>query len=68
MVRIDAAAICASDLELRARALVEVGPSFQWNFTPGHEYGRTIAALGRMGDEFKVAEPLTVEIYASCRQ
>src|ERR1700752_3002637 len=41
LVRIDAVAICATDLEIMefgTPALIEGGPPFHKNFTPGHEY------------------------------
>ena len=49
LVRIDAVAICATDLEVikyGTPALIEGGKPFNKNFTPGHEYMGTIAALG----------------------
>ena len=71
LVRIDAVAICATDLEVikyGTPALIEGGPPFNKNFTPGHEYMGTIAALGPGVDEFKVGERVTVEIHAGCGQ
>lgn len=71
LVRIDAAAICATDLEIMeqgAPALVEGGPPFHKNFTPGHEYMGTVAALGPGVDEYRVGERVTVEIHAGCGQ
>jgi L-iditol 2-dehydrogenase len=49
LVRIDAVAICATDLEIIAHgppATVQGGLPFNRNFTPGHEYMGTVAALG----------------------
>ena len=40
LLRIDAVAICATDLEIIAHgtpAMIEGGPPFNKNFTPGHE-------------------------------
>lgn len=71
LVRIDAVAICATDLEIihyGTPALIEGGPPFGKNFTPGHEYMGTIAALGDGVDEFAVGERVTVEIHAGCGQ
>jgi L-iditol 2-dehydrogenase len=71
LVRIDAVAICATDLEVIAAgppALVEGGLPFNKNWTPGHEYMGTIAALGPSVDEFAVGERVTVEIHAGCGQ
>lgn len=71
LVRIDAVAICATDLEIIEQgtpALIEGGPPFHKNFTPGHEYMGTVAALGLGVDEFRVGERVTVEIHAGCGQ
>lgn len=71
LVRIDAVAICATDLEVihyGTPALVEGGPPFNKNFTPGHEYMGTVAALGPGVDEFKIGDRVTVEIHAGCGQ
>jgi len=71
LVRIDAVAICATDLEVLTYgtpALIEGGPPFNKNFTPGHEYMGTIAALGPGVDEFQIGDRVTVEIHAGCGQ
>ncbi|MEM9030803.1 MAG: alcohol dehydrogenase catalytic domain-containing protein, partial [Pseudomonadota bacterium] len=71
LVRIDAVAICATDLEIMTYgtpALIEGGAPFNKNFTPGHEYMGTIAALGPGVDEFNVGDRVTVEIHAGCGQ
>lgn len=71
LVRIDAVAICATDLEVityGTPALVEGGKPFNKNWTPGHEYMGTIAALGPGVDEFNVGDRVTVEIHAGCGQ
>jgi L-iditol 2-dehydrogenase len=71
LVRIDAVAICATDLEIiemGTPALIEGGPPFHKNFTPGHEYMGTVAALGPGVDEYRVGERVTVEIHAGCGQ
>jgi L-iditol 2-dehydrogenase len=71
LVRIDAVAICATDLEVISYgtpAMVEGGAPFNKNWTPGHEYMGTVAALGPGVDEFKVGERVTVEIHAGCGQ
>ena len=71
LVRIDAVAICATDLDVIASgppALVQGGLPFNKNWTPGHEYMGTIAALGPSVDEFAIGERVTVEIYAGCGQ
>lgn len=71
LVRIDAVAICATDLEVLSYgtpAMIEGGAPFNKNFTPGHEYMGTIAALGPGVDEFAVGDRVTVEIHAGCGQ
>ncbi len=71
LVRIDAVAICATDLEILkygTPALIEGGPPFNKGFTPGHEYMGTIAALGPGVDEFAIGDRVTVEIHAGCGQ
>lgn len=71
LVRIDAVAICATDLEVikyGTPALIEGGPPFNKNFTPGHEYMGTVAALGPGVDEFEIGDRVTVEIHAGCGQ
>lgn len=71
LVRIDAVAICATDLEIIAHgppAMIEGGLPFNKNFTPGHEYMGTVAALGPGVDEYRVGERVTVEIHAGCGQ
>lgn len=71
LVRIDAVAICATDLEILTYgtpALIEGGAPFNKGFTPGHEYMGTIAALGPGVDEFEIGDRITVEIHAGCGQ
>src|SRR3979409_204130 len=71
LVRIDAVAICATDLEIIHRgspASIQGGLPFNKNFTPGHEYMGTVAALGPEVDEFEIGERISVEIHAGCGQ
>jgi L-iditol 2-dehydrogenase len=71
LVRIDAVAICATDLEIihsGPPALIQGGLPFNKNFTPGHEYMGTVAALGAGVDEFSIGERVSVEIHAGCGQ
>ena len=71
LVRIDAIAICATDLEVIYHgppALIEGGLPFNKNWTPGHEYMGTVVALGPGVDEFRIGERITVEIHAGCGQ
>ena len=71
LIRIDAVAICATDLEIihsGSPASIKGGLPFNKNFTPGHEYMGTVAALGPDVDEFKIGERISVEIHAGCGQ
>ena len=69
LVRIDAVAICATDLDViqnGAPAMVEGGEPFNKGWTPGHEYMGTIAALGANVDEWQVGDRVAVEIHNGC--
>ena len=69
LVRIDAVAICATDLEIISHgppALIDGELPFNKNFTPGHEYMGTIASLGPTVDEYAVGDRIAVEIHAGC--
>ncbi|QPM90494.1 zinc-dependent alcohol dehydrogenase [Pseudooceanicola algae] len=71
LVRVDAVAICATDLEILeygTPAMVEGGAPFNKDFTPGHEYMGTVAALGPGVDQFAVGDRITVEVHAGCGQ
>ena len=71
LLRVDAVAICATDLEVidhGAPALIQGGPPFNKNFTPGHEYMGTVVALGPGVDEYRIGQRVTVEIHAGCGQ
>ncbi|WP_246018251.1 zinc-dependent alcohol dehydrogenase [Pelagibacterium montanilacus] len=71
LVRVDAIAICATDLDVISEgppAMIEGGAPFNKNFTPGHEYMGTVAALGPGVDEFEIGQRVTVEIHAGCGQ
>src|ERR1700681_2237138 len=71
LVRIDAVAICATDLEIIHHgppAMIQGGLPYNKNFTPGHEYMGTVAALGPGVDEYRIGERVTVEIHAGCGQ
>ena len=71
LVRIDAVAICATDLDVIAKgppAMINGGLPFNQGFTPGHEYMGTIAELGPGVDEFAVGDRIAVEIHAGCGQ
>lgn len=71
LVRIDAVAICATDLEIINHgppAMIQGGLPFNKNYTPGHEYMGTVVALGPGVDEYRIGERVTVEIHAGCGQ
>jgi L-iditol 2-dehydrogenase len=69
LVRIDAIAVCATDLEVIYHgppALIEGGQPFNKKFTPGHEYMGTVVRLGPGVDEFDLGARVAVEIHAGC--
>ncbi len=71
LVRIDAVAVCATDLDVIANgppALINGKLPFGQNFIPGHEYMGTIVELGPEVDEYAVGERVVVEIHAGCGQ
>ena len=71
LVRIDAVAICATDLEIIHHgppAQINGGAPHNQGFTPGHEYMGTVVALGPGVDEYAIGERVTVEIHAGCGQ
>ena len=71
LVRIDAVAICATDLDVIAHgppALIQGGLPYGKNWTPGHEYMGTVVAQGPGVDEYKIGQRVSVEIHAGCGQ
>jgi len=69
LVRIDAVAICGTDLEIIHKgqpALIEGGLPFNKNFTPGHEYMGTVVKLGAGVDEYEIGDRVAAEIHAGC--
>ncbi len=69
LVRIDAIAVCATDIEIIKHglpAIVDGGSPFNRNFTPGHEYMGTVVKLGPAVDEFDVGDRVAVEVHAGC--
>jgi L-iditol 2-dehydrogenase len=69
LVRIDAIAICATDLDNIYRgppAMIGGGLPFNKNWTPGHEYMGTVVASGPGVDEFEIGQRVAVEIHAGC--
>ncbi len=69
LVRVDAVAICATDLEILrhgAPAMVDGEPPFNKNFTIGHEYMGTVVRLGPGVDEYRSGDRVTVEVHAGC--
>ncbi len=71
LVRIDAVAICATDLDVIYHgppAMIQGGPPYNKNWTPGHEYMGTVVAQGPGVDEYKIGQRISVEIHAGCGQ
>ena len=71
LVKIDAVAICATDLDVISYgppAIIEGDKPFNKEFTPGHEYMGTVVALGPSVDEFQIGDRVTVEIHSGCGQ
>jgi L-iditol 2-dehydrogenase len=69
LVRIDAVAICGTDVEIITKGLpawIEGGLPFNKNFTPGHEYMGTVVKLGAGVDEYSIGDRVAVEIHAGC--
>ncbi len=69
LVRIDAVAICATDLEIIKHglpAMIEGELPFNKGYTPGHEYMGTVVKLGPTVDEFAIGDRIAVEIHAGC--
>ena len=59
LVRIDAVAICATDLDIIHHG--PPGPPFNKRFTSGNEYMGTVAALGAGVTEYAINDRVTVE-------
>jgi len=69
LVRIDAVAICGTDVEILTKGLpawIRGGLPFNKNFTPGHEYMGVVVKLGAGVDEFTMGDRVAVEIHAGC--
>src|SRR5579872_474076 len=69
LVRIDAIAVCATDIEVLKHgmpAMIEGELPFNKGFTPGHEYMGTVVKLGPTVDEFAIGDRVAVEIHAGC--
>jgi L-iditol 2-dehydrogenase len=69
LVRIDAIAVCATDIEIIKHglpAMVDGGLPFNRGFTPGHEYMGTVVRLGPTVDEFRIGDRIAVEVHAGC--
>ena len=69
LVRIDAIAVCATDIEIIRHgvpAMIDGELPFNKGFTPGHEYMGTVVRLGPSVDEFQVGDRVTVEVHAGC--
>src|ERR1700753_2805639 len=71
LVRIDAVAICATDLEIIYHgppASIQGGLPFNKGFTPGHEYMGTVVALGPTVDEFRLGDRVAGEVHVGWRR
>ena len=69
LVRIDAIAVCATDIEIIKHglpAIIDGGSPFNKDFTPGHEYMGTVVKLGPTVDEFEIGDRIAVEVHAGC--
>lgn len=69
LVRIDAIAVCATDLEILENglpAMVEGEDPFNKDFILGHEYMGTVVKLGPDVDEYQPGDRVTVEVHAGC--
>jgi L-iditol 2-dehydrogenase len=69
LVRIDAIAVCATDIEILSHglpAMIDGEPPFNKGFTPGHEYMGTVVKLGPTVDEFQIGDRVAVEVHAGC--
>jgi L-iditol 2-dehydrogenase len=69
LLRVDAAAICATDLDVLDHglpAMINGGSPFNQNHILGHEYMGTIVDLGSDVDEFRIGERVAVEVHAGC--
>ena len=69
LVRIDAVAVCATDIEILSHglpAMIDGELPFNKGFTPGHEYMGTVVKLGPTVDEFNIGDRVAVEVHAGC--
>src|ERR1700686_4992681 len=69
LVRIDAIAVCATDIEILRHglpAMIDGELPFNKGFTPGHEYMGTVVERGPGVDEFEIGARVTVEVHAGC--
>jgi len=64
LIRVEAAAICGSDVSLIDKAWPRQPP--YGSFIPGHEYAGTIAAVGETVDEVRVGDRVAVEAHLGC--
>src|SRR6266581_1737210 len=69
LVRVDAIAVCATDIEIIRHglpAMIDGALPFNKGFTPGHEYMGTVVERGPGVDEFEIGDRVTVEVHAGC--
>src|SRR5436853_5131774 len=69
LVRVDAIAVCATDIEIIGHglpAMIDGELPFNKGFTPGHEYMGTVVERGPGVDEFEIGDRVSVEVHAGC--
>jgi 2-desacetyl-2-hydroxyethyl bacteriochlorophyllide A dehydrogenase len=64
LIRVEACAVCSSDVALIDRAWLGQPP--YGSFIPGHEYSGTVAAVGEGVSEFKEGDRVSVEAHLGC--
>lgn len=64
LVRVAMCGTCATDLKIYDGKFPQTPPFGE--FTPGHEWTGTVAALGEGVDEFAVGDRVCIEVHAGC--
>lgn len=64
LVRVAMCGTCGTDLKIYDGHFPQTPPFGQ--FTPGHEWTGTVAALGADVDEFEVGDRVCIEVHAGC--
>ena len=63
LLKVEVASICGTDVKVLHRKLVGQP---EGEFTMGHEYAGTVAALGPDVDDFRVGDRVAVEVHKGC--